>query len=424
MSSFTPSAIGRWNALRPEISPIPPARLLITAVRAACAKSLSPLDPPEVVGLARQVGGGVVVLPAGVEGGLPQIAPKHGDHAQLMRHLERFRRLLQLAHPLVGPEIDRRADRHRPQFPRLLHTREHDLVVAVGIGQEFVVVQLDEEGDPVRVPARHGAQHAQRGRDRVAPALHGQLADVPRIEVHRIRRERRPRRVLNALVDRQNRQVAGPGQPSVAQNPLKAAQHLNYILVMLFLKYISDLWNDHVETYRKRYGGNDARIRRRLDRECHIYLISRFASDAGKKAGEFYTPSAVSQLLAKLAAIDRDLDRVLSEWTEALVESLNDPTTTDQMQLLGTQQRQLVGAFLAARVLPGPLSDDFVEAVREVLSGLSKVVLTSDGMRTALASGGLPATLEEMKRRFGRHLAEEAKGLDPAKVRIVLGARK
>ena len=36
--------------------------------------------------------------------------------------------------------------------------------------------------------------------------------------------------------------------------------------------------------------------------ECYIYLISRFASDAGKKAGEFYTPSAVSDLLASLAA--------------------------------------------------------------------------------------------------------------------------
>ena len=36
--------------------------------------------------------------------------------------------------------------------------------------------------------------------------------------------------------------------------------------------------------------------------ECYIYLISRFASDAGKKAGEFYTPSAVSGLLASLAA--------------------------------------------------------------------------------------------------------------------------
>lgn len=173
-----------------------------------------------------------------------------------------------------------------------------------------------------------------------------------------------------------------------------AGQYKDYILVMLFLKYISDLWNDHVESYRKQYGGDEARIRRRLERErfvlpegasfydlherrneanigelinialekiedsnraklegvfrnidfnseqnlgrvkdrnrrlktlledfakpaldlspsrvtediigeCYIYLISRFASDAGKKAGEFYTPTAVSRLLAKLAA--------------------------------------------------------------------------------------------------------------------------
>lgn len=172
------------------------------------------------------------------------------------------------------------------------------------------------------------------------------------------------------------------------------AQYKDYILVMLFLKYISDLWNDHLEAYRRQYGGDEARIRRRLERErfvlpegasfydlyearneanigelinialekiedanraklegvfrnidfnseanlgrvkdrnrrlknvledfakpaldlrpsrvtediigeCYIYLISRFASDAGKKAGEFYTPAAVSRLLARLAA--------------------------------------------------------------------------------------------------------------------------
>jgi type I restriction enzyme M protein len=171
------------------------------------------------------------------------------------------------------------------------------------------------------------------------------------------------------------------------------AQYKDYILVMLFLKYISDLWNDHVENYRRQYGNDDVRMRRRLERErfilpegcsfydlhaqrneanigelinialekiedknraklegvfrnidfnsesnlgrvkdrnrrlknvledfakpaldlrpsrvgediigeCYIYLISRFASDAGKKAGEFYTPAAVSRLLARLA---------------------------------------------------------------------------------------------------------------------------
>jgi type I restriction enzyme M protein len=172
-----------------------------------------------------------------------------------------------------------------------------------------------------------------------------------------------------------------------------AGQYKDYILVMLFLKYISDQWNEHAETYRKQFGDDEARIRRRMERErfllpegasfydlyerrneanigelinialeriedanrtklegvfrnidfnseanlgrvkdrnrrlknmledfakpamdlrpsrvsediigeCYIYLISRFASDAGKKAGEFYTPSAVSGLLAKLA---------------------------------------------------------------------------------------------------------------------------
>ncbi|MDP1548016.1 MAG: type I restriction-modification system subunit M [Anaerolineales bacterium] len=185
------------------------------------------------------------------------------------------------------------------------------------------------------------------------------------------------------------------------------AQYKDYILVMLFLKYISDVWRDHYEKYKKQYGDDDERIRRKLERErfvlpmaeykdtqtgkieerfladfyslyerrsapnfgelinivldaieeanktklegvfrnidfnsegnlgktkdrnnrlkhlledfhkpqldmspsrvsgdvignTYIYLIERFASDAGKKAGEFYTPHKVSELLAKL----------------------------------------------------------------------------------------------------------------------------
>ena len=173
---------------------------------------------------------------------------------------------------------------------------------------------------------------------------------------------------------------------------MDAAGYKDYILVMLFLKYISDVWKDHYEEYRKQHGDDDVRIRRKLDRErfilpkdtsfydlyekrneanigelintaldsietdnksklegvfrnidfnseanlgktrdrnrrlkmlledfhkpqldmrpsrisedlignVYIYLIERFASDAGKKAGEFYTPHKVSELVAKL----------------------------------------------------------------------------------------------------------------------------
>ena len=173
------------------------------------------------------------------------------------------------------------------------------------------------------------------------------------------------------------------------------AQYKDYILVMLFLKYLSDVWKDKREEYEKEFKGDKERVARRLARERFVlpdgcdyytlyakrnepnigelinvaleaieeankaklegvfrnidfnseanlgqtkernkrlkdllddfageemdlrpsrvgkediigntyqYLIGRFASDAGKKGGEFYTPGEVSELLAKLLA--------------------------------------------------------------------------------------------------------------------------
>ena len=40
---------------------------------------------------------------------------------------------------------------------------------------------------------------------------------------------------------------------------MDAAGYKDYILVMLFLKYISDVWKDHYEAYRKEHGNDDIR---------------------------------------------------------------------------------------------------------------------------------------------------------------------
>lgn len=174
---------------------------------------------------------------------------------------------------------------------------------------------------------------------------------------------------------------------------IDASEYKNYLLVMLFLKYISDVWAEHYAELKERYGDDDERIRRRLERErfflpkgtsyydlyehrnetnlgelinkalekiedankaklqgvfrnidfnseanlgqtrerntrlkmlledfanpkldlrpsrignqdiignAYEYLIANFAAGAGKKAGEFYTPAEVSELIAKL----------------------------------------------------------------------------------------------------------------------------
>jgi type I restriction enzyme M protein len=39
---------------------------------------------------------------------------------------------------------------------------------------------------------------------------------------------------------------------------------------MLFIKYISDIWKDHYREYKKQYGDDEARIRRKLDRERFV----------------------------------------------------------------------------------------------------------------------------------------------------------
>ena len=48
------------------------------------------------------------------------------------------------------------------------------------------------------------------------------------------------------------------------------SEYKNYILVMLFVKYISDVWQDHYDEYQRRYGDDEAMIRRRLEREKFV----------------------------------------------------------------------------------------------------------------------------------------------------------
>src|SRR5690625_2706925 len=181
---------------------------------------------------------------------------------------------------------------------------------------------------------------------------------------------------------------------------IDSSTYKDYILTMLFIKYLSDTYKEHVEEYTKRYDGDERRIERALSRERFIldehstfdylyskrndseigeiinkalekienentgklrgvfrnidfnseailgrasernamlrslledfnelslrpsqlgngdvvgnayqYMIGQFASDAGKKGGEFYTPAEVSEVLARLVKPEEN-DRI------------------------------------------------------------------------------------------------------------------
>jgi hypothetical protein len=123
---------------------------------------------------------------------------------------------------------------------------------------------------------------------------------------------------------------------------------------------------------------------------------------------------------ALLASMDDELDKMVENWTGALLTNMEDPTTQDNLSLLKSGPRKIVESFIKDRKLLPDLSQDFIHALQEVLSGLTKVTVKSTEMRDALLSGGSPVTLAEMKKRFEEYLNQLTKGKEPGKVRIVL----
>lgn len=121
-----------------------------------------------------------------------------------------------------------------------------------------------------------------------------------------------------------------------------------------------------------------------------------------------------------LDKLDDELEQLVDKWTKTLLDNLDDPTTRDNLGLLKMEQRKLVDDFIQKRSLPDRLSEDFIYALNEALSGLQKVEITVADLGNALQSGGSPATPSEMKKRFEEYLDELTKGKEPGKVRIVL----
>ena len=121
-----------------------------------------------------------------------------------------------------------------------------------------------------------------------------------------------------------------------------------------------------------------------------------------------------------LTNLENTLEKMINTWTQTLLNNLDDPTTKENIKLLKDKQKKIIKEFVVKKTLPDKLSNDFIHAVGEVLSGLMKVPVNIDTLREKLLPGGSPATINEMKARFDEYITELTKGKDPSKVRIVL----
>jgi hypothetical protein len=121
-----------------------------------------------------------------------------------------------------------------------------------------------------------------------------------------------------------------------------------------------------------------------------------------------------------LDALDEELDQLVEDWTRMLLSNLSDPTTKESLALLSKEQKKLVDGFIKKKELPDSLDQDFIQALKTALSGLTKVPITMADLQTELFGGGSPATPAELKKRFDDYLDKLTKGKEQGKVRIIV----
>ena len=137
-----------------------------------------------------------------------------------------------------------------------------------------------------------------------------------------------------------------------------------------------------------------------------------------RPADESSGGASASEVLGK---IDEALDGIIRGWTDTLVTNLEDPTVSGNIDLVSDAAgKSELKKFLKDRRLPDPVSPRFVRALQEVLSGLEPVTVQARALQNALADGGVPCTVADLRERFERYVATLSKGKDVAKIRIII----
>ena len=149
------------------------------------------------------------------------------------------------------------------------------------------------------------------------------------------------------------------------------SEYKNYILVMLFVKYISDVWQDHYEKVKAEYGEDEERILRRLKRERFVLppactFASLYAQRNAANLGEVINESldAVEEAnKEKLEGVFRNIDfnseaslgqtRERNGRLKKLLEDFNDPrldlrpSRVGNADVIGDAYEYLIGKFAA-----------------------------------------------------------------------------
>jgi type I restriction enzyme M protein len=150
-----------------------------------------------------------------------------------------------------------------------------------------------------------------------------------------------------------------------------STEYKEYILTMLFVKYITDVWQDHYDEYKRQYGNNEEQIQRRMARERFVLpeegsFTFLWENREAPNIGELINIGLEKIEMAnkaKLANVFRNIDfnsesrlgntRKRNHILKNLIEDFGDarlnlrPSRIGNLDIIGNAYEYLIGKFAA-----------------------------------------------------------------------------
>ncbi|WP_300381012.1 DUF6079 family protein, partial [Clostridium sp.] len=121
----------------------------------------------------------------------------------------------------------------------------------------------------------------------------------------------------------------------------------------------------------------------------------------------------------RLISIEEQLEKLSEEWTNLLINSLEDPLILDNKKLLTKEQQIVVDDFIDKKVLPETVDTFFVQTFNTLFSELDKVMVNIEDLENMVLAMG-PCTVGELKSKMNRFVDNIVKGKDIEKLRLII----
>lgn len=135
-------------------------------------------------------------------------------------------------------------------------------------------------------------------------------------------------------------------------------------------------------------------------------------------------PSTGEQLgtsgIAALQQTDEQLDEFIANWTKALLDNLDDPTAKKSIDLLPSEQKRAVNAFLKSKALPDKIGNELVQGMQTALGGLIPIIVRPAELLAALSDSDAPSTADQLEARFRDFLEKITRGKEQLRVRLIV----